>query len=97
MRVVIKPSTVKNKKYTAIFYDDKGKKVKTSSFGDSRYTDYIQSKDKKRRDRYRTRHKKDLETGDYMKPGFLSYYILWGDSTSLKTNISNYKKRFNLK
>ena len=96
MRVVIKPSTVKNKKYTAIFYDG-DKKVKTSQFGDSRYTDYIQSKDKKRRDRYRTRHKKDLETGDYMKPGFLSYYILWGDSTSLKTNISKYKKRFNLK
>ena len=96
MRVVIKPSTVKNKKYTAIFYDG-DKKVKTSQFDDSRYTDYIQSKDKKRRDRYRTRHKKDLETGDYMKPGFLSYYILWGDSTSLKSNISKYKKRFNLK
>lgn len=96
MRVVIKPSTAKNKKYTAIFYDG-DKKIKTTQFGDSRYTDYIQSKDKKRRDRYRTRHKKDLETGDYMKPGFLSYYILWGDSTSLKTNISKYKKRFNLK
>jgi len=96
MRVVIKPSTNKNKKYTAIFYDG-DKKIKTSSFGDSRYSDYTQHKDKKRRDRYRTRHKKDLETGDYMKPGFLSYYILWGDSTSLKTNISKYKKRFNLK
>ena len=49
MRVVIKPSTNKNKKYTAIFYDDKGKKIKTSSFGDSKYSDYIQHKDKTRR------------------------------------------------
>ena len=36
MKVIIKPSNVKNKKFTAIFYDDKGKKVKTSQFGDSR-------------------------------------------------------------
>tara|TARA_Y100001937_G_scaffold28944_2_gene41804 strand:- start:2489 stop:2779 length:291 start_codon:yes stop_codon:yes gene_type:complete len=96
MRVVIKPSTVKNKKYTAIFYDG-DKKIKTTQFGDSRYEDYTQHKDKTRRDRYRTRHKKDLETGDYMKAGFLSYYILWGDSSNIKTNISKYKKRFNLK
>lgn len=96
MRVVIKPSKIKNKKYTAIFYDG-DKKIKTSQFGDNRYEDYTQHKDKQRRDKYRNRHKKDLNTGDYMRPGFLSYYILWGDSTSLKTNISNYKKRFNLK
>lgn len=96
MRVVIKPSKIKNKKYTAIFYDG-DKKIKTSQFGDNRYQDYTQHKDKERRSRYKNRHKKDLNTGDYMKPGFLSYYILWGDSSSLKTNISNYKKKFNLK
>lgn len=96
MRVVIKPSKIKNKKYTAIFYDG-DKKIKTSQFGDKRYEHYTQHKDKERRDKYRNRHKKDLNTGDYMRPGFLSYYILWGDSSSLKTNISNYKKRFNLK
>ncbi len=96
MRVIIKPSKIKNKKYTAIFYDG-DKKIKTSQYGDKRYEDYTQHKDKQRRDKYRNRHKKDLNTGDYMRPGFLSYYILWGDSSSLKTNISNYKKRFNLK
>tara|TARA_R110002074_G_scaffold80776_1_gene181336 strand:- start:1689 stop:1979 length:291 start_codon:yes stop_codon:yes gene_type:complete len=96
MRVVIQKSKVKNKKYTAIFYDG-DKKIKTSQFGDNRYEDYTQHKDKERRSRYRNRHKKDLNTGDYMRPGFLSYYILWGDSSSLKTNISNYKKKFNLK
>jgi len=96
MRVVIQKSKIKNKKYTAIFYDG-DKKIKTSQYGDKRYEDYTQHKDKQRRDKYRNRHKKDLNTGDYMRPGFLSYYILWGDSSSLKTNISNYKKRFNLK
>ena len=27
---------------------------------------------------------------------FLSYYILWGDSKSIRQNINSYKKRFNL-
>ena len=45
---------------------------------------------------YRRRHKKDLRTGDPTRAGFLSYYILWGDSTSVRTNVASYKKRFNL-
>lgn len=97
MKLEIKPSTAKNKKWTAIFYDNEGKKIKTSQFGDSRYEDYTQHKDKKRRTKYRDRHKKDLASGDYMKPGFLSYYILWGASTDIKKNISSFKRRFKLK
>ena len=97
MKLEIKPSTAKNKKWTAIFYNGEGKKIKTSQFGDSRYEDYTQHKDKKRRDKYRDRHKKDLASGDYMKPGFLSYYILWGASTDLDKNISSFKRRFKLK
>ena len=97
MKLEVKPSTAKNKKWTAIFYDDEGKKIKTSQFGDSRYQDYTQHKDKKRRTKYRDRHKKDLASGDYMKPGFLSYYILWGASTDIKKNISSFKRRFKLK
>jgi hypothetical protein len=96
LKLVIEKGTGKNKKWKAIFYDNKGKKIKTSQFGDNRYEDYTQHKDKKRRSKYRDRHKKDLEKGNYMSPGFLSYYILWGDSTSLNTNIKNYKKKFNL-
>lgn len=94
--MIIEKGTAKNKKWKAIFYDDEGKKIKTSQFGDSRYQDYTQHKDKERRSKYRERHKKDLASGDYTKPGYLSFYILWGDSTSLKTNISNYKKKFKL-
>lgn len=94
--MVIEKGTGKNKKLKAIFYDDEGKKIKTTQFGDSRYEDYTQHKDKKRRDKYRLRHKKDLSKGNYMNAGFLSYYILWGESAALKTNINKYKKKFKL-
>jgi len=96
MKMVIEKGTGKNKKLKAIFYDDEGKKIKTTQFGDSRYEDYTQHKDKKRRDKYRLRHKKDLSKGNYMNAGFLSYYILWGESAALKTNINKYKKKFKL-
>jgi hypothetical protein len=91
----VKPSTKADKKLMATFENDTGRK-KTTHFGASGMDDYTKTHDKEQRDRYRTRHKKDLETGDYTRAGFLSYYILWGDSTSLQANISAYKKRFNL-
>ena len=96
----IKRSNAKNKKFTAVFShykDGEKKKIKTTQFGDSRYKDYTQHKDKERRKLYKGRHKKDLSKGNYMNAGYLSYYILWGDSSSLKTNISKYKSKFNLK
>lgn len=92
----IKQSTAKGKKLTAIFYKD-GKKVKTSHFGAAGMDDYTLTKDKEQRKRYRDRHAKDLKRGNYMSPGHLSYYILWGDSTSRNTNISSYLKRFGIK
>ena len=94
--MVVEKGTAKNKKLKAIFYDDQGKKIKTTQFGDSRYEDYTQHKDKERRSKYRARHKKDLEKGDYMSAGYLSYYILWGASTSRDKNIKDYKRRFKL-
>lgn len=94
--MVVEKGTAKNKKLKAIFYDDKGKKIKTSQFGDNRYEDYTMHKDKTRRDKYRSRHKGSLEKGTYMSPSHLSYYILWGASTNRNTNIKQYKKRFNL-
>lgn len=82
-------------KYTAFFQLDNGKTKKTN-FGASGASDYTIHKDKDRRTRYRARHKRDLRTNDPMRAGYLSYYLLWGDSTSLKENIMNYKKKFNL-
>jgi hypothetical protein len=97
MRIVIKISKNKDKKYSAIFYDDNDKKIKTTNFGSAGMNDYTLTGDKEARKRYRERHAKDLDTKDYKRAGYLSYYILWGDSTSLQENIKNYKKKFNLK
>jgi hypothetical protein len=93
LRVV--PSHIAAKKFDAIFETSEGK-TKTVPFGSSPYQDFTQHKNLERRDRYRTRHAKDLKTNDPTKPGYLSYYILWGDSTSLNENIRTYKKRFGL-
>lgn len=83
------------KKYQAIFQLDNGKTKKTG-FGYRGYQDYTMHKDKQRRQRYRQRHEKDLRTNDPTRAGYLSYYILWGDSTNLKTNITTYKNKFHL-
>ena len=93
-------ATAKNKKWKALFskdIDGKRKVIKSTSFGDNRYQDYTQHRDKERRSRYRSRHMKDLTKGNYMNAGYLSYYLLWGESAALSTNISSYKKRFKLK
>jgi len=78
-------------KYTAIFDDGT-----RTSFGHQDYEDYTQHHDRARREAYRDRHAVDLRTGDPRRAGFLSYYILWGDSTSLRKNLEEYKKRFKL-
>lgn len=94
MKLDIKKSTKNNKKYMAIFTDDSDKK-KTIHFGSKGMDDYTLTGDKEARSRYRTRHKKDLDTKDPTRAGYLSYYILWGDSTDINKNIKDYKKRFN--
>jgi hypothetical protein len=82
------------KKLKAVF--EVNGRQRTTHFGAAGMDDYTKTKDKEQRARYRTRHKKDLETGDPTRAGFLSYYILWGDSTDIHTNISSYRRRFGL-
>jgi hypothetical protein len=94
--MVIKKSTNPKKKLMAVFTKDNGR-TKTTHFGQAGAPDYTITKDKEQRTRYRSRHRKDLNTKDYTRAGFLSFYILWGNSTSRKENISAYKRKFNLK
>jgi len=94
--VEIKNSTKPDKKKMAIFYED-GKKIKTVHFGASGMQDYLQTKDKEQRKRYRQRHESDLKTKDPMRAGYLAWFLLWGNSTSLDENIKDYKKRFGFK
>lgn len=83
------------KKWKAIFQQDNGR-TKTTHFGAAGMDDFTLTGDKEARERYRQRHKKDLDTKDPTRAGYLSYYLLWGDSTSLNQNISAYKSRFGL-
>lgn len=85
-----------HKKWVAYFEDAESGKHKTVHFGDDRYEDYTQHHNKERRNAYVSRHDKDLRTGDPKTPGFLSYYVLWGDSTSFEKNLRAYKNMFDL-
>lgn len=93
LRVV--PSEKADKKWKAIFESDAGRE-KITHFGARGMQDYTMHHDQERRKLYRARHKKDLATGDPTRAGFLSYYLLWGDSTNLSSNIESYRRRFHL-
>jgi len=79
----------------ASFETDTGR-TKTTHFGAKGMDDYTKTHDKEQRARYRARHEKDLKSGDPTKAGFLSYYLLWGESTNLQTNLASYRKKFSL-
>jgi len=82
-------------KYKAVFKTDEGRE-KSTKFGASGMDDFTLAKNLEQRDRYKIRHAKDLKTNDPTRAGYLAYYLLWGDSTSLQKNISAYRSRFNL-
>tara|TARA_R100000951_G_scaffold39063_1_gene32950 strand:+ start:8111 stop:8401 length:291 start_codon:yes stop_codon:yes gene_type:complete len=96
MKVIFKKSNIEGKKYTALFYDDNNKKIKTVHFGSSGMSDYTKNKDDERKKRYLQRHRARENWNDYKSAGSLSRYILWNKKT-LKESIIDYKKRFNLK
>jgi hypothetical protein len=91
--VSVKAASDGKHKYTAQFLQDNGR-TKTTHFGAKGMDDYTITHDKEQRERYKQRHKKDLTTKDPTRAGFLSYYLLWGDSTSLSENIRAFKQRF---
>jgi hypothetical protein len=96
--MTIKEADPKTKKrYTAIFRLHKGGKViKITNFGQRGGKTYIDEGDKTKRKNFRARHKGDLKTKDFKRAGYLAYFLLWGEHTSLKKNIEDYKTKFNL-
>lgn len=94
--VQIIPSTTKSKKLMAVFYDDKGKKIKTTHFGQKGSSDFTIHRDKSRREKYLKRHEKRENWNDYMTAGSLSRWVLWNKPT-LKGSVMDYKRRFKLK
>lgn len=92
----IKQDTNGKNKYVATFKNKETNRSKTVHFGAVGMDDYTKTKDKEQRDRYLARHKARENWNDPTSAGSLSRYILWGDSTSVKTNIADFKKKFNL-
>ena len=82
----IKKSKKKGKKLVATFKNKTSGRIKKTHFGASGYKDYTMHKNKNRRKRYRTRHKKDFQTGDPTRAGYLSSEILWGKSGNITKN-----------
>lgn len=76
-------------KWVAVFSN--GKRTKFGAVG---YEDYTIHKSRLRRALYRKRHINDLNTRDPYAPGYLSFYILWGDSTDIEKNVREYNRRF---
>ena len=91
--MIVKPYTGSaEKRYTATFKD--GKIVHFGQRGGSTYIDH---KDKDKRAAYIARHSKNGEDWNNPKTaGALSRFLLWGGSTSLRTNVASYKRKFNL-
>lgn len=92
--VSIKKSDKPDKKYVATF--EEGEKSKKIYFGAAGMDDYLTTKDKAQRDRYRARTKSVYNKSPPISASRLAGDILWGDSTSLNQNIKNYKKKYNL-
>ena len=93
MKVTIKPSTSKGKKYMAIFYDG-DKKVKTVHFGSKGFKDRTIGATDEQQKAYKARHAGD-NLSDKFSAGSLSFYVLWS-SKSLSQGIKNYKSKFGL-
>jgi len=81
------------KKWMAVF--EKNGKTYHKWFGAHGYGDYTTYHDRKRRDNYRQRHRKDLRTKDPMRPGYLSYFVLW-NKRSLRSSVKDYRKRLSV-
>ena len=83
----IQPPHVKNKRFTAILNGGR-----LFSFGVERGHTYIDHHDTTKRDNYRKRHfissrQRPLLEHLTPSPSVLAFYILWGQSTSLETNV----------
>ena len=88
--VSIKRSTKKGKKLMATF--ETNGRTKIIHFGASGMSDLTKHHDITRKNRYIFRHHKDLGTGNPVRAGYLSMFILWNKS-SLQASISDYRRR----
>jgi len=82
-----------DKKFSIKFI--KNDKEYNRKFGALGMSDYTIHNDIARRERYISRHKKDLRTNDPMRAGYLSMYILWNKPT-FEASLTDYKRRLSI-
>ena len=98
MKLVIKKST-KDKRLMAIFsIEDKKDKIVHFGQKNPKFGTYIDTGNKIARKNYIARHsvREKQFYNDPLRAATLSRFILWGNNTTLKNNIEDYKKKFNL-
>ena len=99
VKVEITKSNRNDKRFQAVFSDEKtGKKIKTTQFGlkNPKIGTFIDHQDKKIKENYLKRHKKNENWRDFMSAGSLSRYILWNKPT-FQESLNDYKRIFKLK
>ena len=94
IKLEISESENPKKKYKAIFTKYDGK-TNTIHFGAKGYEDYTQHGDKKRKQLYLNRHRKNEDWSNPKTAGALSRWILWNKPT-LEESIQDYIKRFHM-
>ena len=92
--ISIKRSTKQGKKYTATFESGSGR-TKVIHFGQKTASDFTKHGNVIRRNHYIFRHHKDLGTGNPMRAGYLSMFVLW-NKKSLQAGIADYRRRLNI-
>ena len=96
---VVEAQPKTKKRFTAIFRLHKGGDViKVTHFGQIGGKTYIDEGNKEKRKNYIARHEvreKKFYTDPY-HASTLSRFITWGNKKTLKKNIEDYKKKFNL-
>jgi len=88
----LKKAPAGSEKKWAVTVPTSSGRSKTVLFGARGYEDYTQHKDRGRWENYRSRHRHD-RIDDPTSPGFWSWHVLWGESTSLQKNFAAAVKR----
>jgi len=93
MKIYIKNSDRPDKKYLAEIHDKN--KIDKVYFGDTRYEDFTNHKDEKRKEKYISRHKKneDWTKSGLKTAGFWARWVLWNKPT-LKESIEFLNKKY---
>ena len=96
--VKISKSSQDGKKYTAIFYDENKKKIKTTHFGQAGAKDFTThgADAEERKKLYLDRHRNTENWADYKSAGSLSRFLLWNKPT-FTASYNDYLNKFKLK